>query len=142
EFWGYGLDTARRVRAEKLAEHKGWRNNISFKLANWAVLATGALIGLIATAIWINQAPTRTWDELWDHAKTGAVVPIVALSVYYLLKRLDRAEAEIKWLNQKMRAVKDHAEDMRKASIDDHLVLQERVDRLEGKSPNLPYGRR
>jgi hypothetical protein len=137
-FWGgYGLDAARRARAEKLAEHKRWRNNIRFELANWAVLATGALIGLVATAIWINEDPTRTWDQLWDNAKTVVVyVPVAALSlycIYALLKRLDKAEAEIKWLNQKMRAVKDHAEDMTKASDSHFLVVYERLDRLEEK---------
>jgi hypothetical protein len=88
---------------------------------------------LIATAIWMSEDPTRTWDQVWNNAKTVAgYVPFAALSLYFiyaLLKRLDRDEAEIKWLNQKMRAVKDHAENMRKGSIENNGASQGRADR-------------
>jgi hypothetical protein len=138
KFWNYTAEREQKDRADKIAKHKNWRNNIKFELGNWTAFLLGAAILLVAAVFWFGENPSHSWGLLWNGIKDNAGI-VVALGlaaylVYHLAKRLDKTESEIRWLNQMLKNVKDHAEDMRKGSIDDILELKERLDRLEGRS--------
>jgi low affinity Fe/Cu permease len=138
EFWN---DTAaaerkQKDRVDKIAEHKNWRNIIKFELGNWTAFLIGAAILLVAALLWFGEDPSHTWGLVWHHMdNTGIIVPLglAAYWVYHLNKRLGKAESEIGWLNRMLKVVKDHAEDMRKGSIENYLKTKDLLDRLEGK---------
>jgi hypothetical protein len=63
---------------------------------------------------------------------------------YFYLRNMRKLERRIGWLEMMLRAVKSHAEDMRKASIDENLQL--RMDTLgtderTTKAPKAPQTR-
>ena len=133
-FWGHDTSNERKARADKIAEHKDWRNNIKFELFSWITFVIGAALCLFATVLDEGRANSldRVWDYIRDRAAYAFIVGIAIYYAYRLMKRLDRAESEIRWLNRMLKVVKDHAEDMRKGSIENILQLAKRLDRLEG----------
>jgi hypothetical protein len=135
KFWGYDAMSEEKRYTEKIAEQEHWRNNIKFKLGNWTALVVGAVLCLIAAAVWLDENPSHTAGQLWDLIGKFAGYAVVGGMLLYwgyrLSNRLDRAENEIAWLSQTLRAVKDHAEDLRKGSINNFLELKNRLDGLE-----------
>jgi hypothetical protein len=112
-FWGYSGDAARQALADKVKEHRNWRNNIKFELENGAVLVGGLVILLIAAVLWMGEDPNHTLGLLWKKASEGAgYAGLAVFGIYYayqLLKRLDKADKEIEWLNLMLENVKNHA---------------------------------
>jgi len=123
KFWGFDTDDVDRQYKEKLAEKRSWKDSA----ADWGWFVAGVVICAIAVAM----------DEAWDKLTgllTGFVVLLIGLWwIYHLLKRLDKADHEIAWLNQTLLAVKNHTESMRKGSIEEFVELRDRLDRLEGR---------
>jgi hypothetical protein len=138
KFWGFNAENDEKARADKIAEHKNWRSNIKFELGNWIAFMIGAALLVLSQAVWVGEDPSRSWDQLWNKINDNAWLVILSgvavIFVYRFKNRMDLAESEIRWLNHTLKAVKDHAEDMRKGSIKDILKVQDRLDRLEGKS--------
>jgi low affinity Fe/Cu permease len=141
EFWNDTATAERKQkdRADKIAEHKNWRNIIKFELGNWTAFLIGAAILLVATLLWIGENPSHTWGLIWKRIyEMEIAIPLggglAAYWIYHLNKRLGKAESEIGWLNRMLKVVKDHAEDMRKGSIENYLETKDLLDRLEGKS--------
>lgn len=135
KFWGYSAEDKEKSRAELIAEHEHWWNKFKFELGNWIVFLIGAAILLVAAVLWFGEDPSHTWGQLWSDMK-GFIVPVGLAGwwFYGLDKRLGNVEKEINWLNRMLVAVKDHAENMRKGSIENFLELKDRLDKLEGKS--------
>jgi hypothetical protein len=52
--------------------------------------------------------------------------------VYTIEQKFDKMGIAITEINSRLKAVKDHAEDMRKSSIDEYLQIRDRIDKLEG----------
>jgi len=132
DFWGHDANDERKARAEKVAEYKNWRNNIKFELFNWVTFLIGAALCLFAVLDESRASLDRLWESIKDRAIYVFIGGIAIYYAYQLLKRLEKAESEIRWLNYMLKGVKDHAEDMRKGSINNILQLAERVKRLEG----------
>jgi hypothetical protein len=138
EFWGYDAESAHKARSEKIAEYKSWRNNIQFVLSNWKYdwqyFVIGGVLCLVATVLWFNENQAHIWDRLWD--LFGAVIAgVIGWALYSrLIRQWGKAQREIRWLNSMLKQVKDHAENMRKASINDIAKVKDRLDKLEGKS--------
>ncbi len=90
---------------------------------------------LCVLAVVLDETRADTFGQLWNYIKDNAGYAVaVAMAIYYiyqLTKRLDKAESEIKWLDDMLKVVKTHAEDMRKGSIENIVQLEERLDRLE-----------
>jgi hypothetical protein len=130
KFWGFSAETEQKDRADMIAEHKNWRKNIRFELGNWIAFLIGAAILLIAAVLWFGENPSHTWGQLQQ--RITDVVPYVfgfGFVCYYafqMAKQIDKTESEVRWLNHMLKVVKDHAEDMRKGSIDDILELKKR----------------
>jgi hypothetical protein len=122
------IEDARQAIADKVKEHRNWRNNLKFELGNWTAVAIGLAILLFAAAIWMNEDPAHTWGRLWKSAQDDvAYLALGAVGIYYLyqlLKRLDKADNEIKWLSGMLDTLKNHTEA-------NHTTLQYQIDSLK-----------
>jgi hypothetical protein len=106
-FWGHDAKAERQAYFDKFEEHKNWRNNIRFQLTNWTTFGIGATLCLVGTVLWLGEDSTRSWDRLWDLVGPFVIAVVGIYYVYQLMKRLDKAETEIRWLNLMLEQVKD-----------------------------------
>ena len=125
-FWGRDAKGERQAYFDKFEEHKNWRNNIRFQLTNWTTFGIGAALCLVGTVLWLGEDSTRTWDRLWDLVGPFVITVAGIYYVYQLMKRLDKAESEIRWLNLMLEQVKDNGQV-------NYSELERRIDGLEGK---------
>ncbi|HXX50201.1 MAG TPA: hypothetical protein VEI98_02795 [Xanthobacteraceae bacterium] len=125
-FWGHDAKAERQAYVDKLAEHNNWRNNIRFELINWITFAIGATFCLLAAVLWLGEDRTRTWDRLWDLVGPFVIAVVGIYYVYQLMRRLDKAESEIKWLNLMLAQVKDDEKV-------NYSELEGRLAKLDGK---------
>jgi hypothetical protein len=109
-FWGRDAKAERQTYFDKFEEHKNWRNNIRFQLTNWTTFGIGATLCLVGTVLWLGEDSTRTWDRLWDLVGPFVITVVGIYYVYQLMKRLDKAETEIRWLNLMLEQVKDNGQ--------------------------------
>ena len=123
-FWGRDAKAERQAYFDKFEEHKNWRNNIRFQLTNWTTFGIGAALCLVGTVLWLGEDSTRTWDRLWDLVGPFVIAVAGIYYVYQLMKRLDKAESEIRWLNLMLEQVRDTGQV-------DYSELAKRIDRLE-----------
>jgi hypothetical protein len=126
EFWGYDAKAARVAYVEKIAEHKNWRSNISFQLINWTTFGIGAALCVLGAVLWLAEDPTRSWDRLWDLVGPFVIATVGIYYVYQLMKRLDKAESEIRWFNLMLNQVKDNGQV-------NYSELESRLTEVEGK---------
>jgi hypothetical protein len=136
-FWGRETEREDKEHKAKIAEQKGWRNNIKCELGNWGVIATGAVIWAVAAVVWMSEDPTHTFDQLLrgEPSRFPLYVFFGWLVMYWWYRfsnRLEKAENEIAWLSQMLEAVKINTEDMRRGSNDN--FWKEVNNRMEGKS--------
>jgi hypothetical protein len=127
EFWGYDAKAARAAYVEKIAEHKNWRSNINFQLINWTTFGIGAALCVLGAVLWLAEDPTRSWDRLWDLVGPFVIATVGIYYVYQLMKRLDKAESEIRWFNLMLNQVKDNGQV-------NYSELESRLTEVEGKS--------
>jgi hypothetical protein len=125
-FWGRDAKAERQAYFDKFEEHRNWRNNIRFQLINWTIFGTGATLCLFGTMLWLGEDSTRTWDRLWDLVGPFVIAVAGIYYVYQLMKRLDKAESEIRWLNLMLEQVKDNSQV-------DYSELERRIDGLQEK---------
>jgi hypothetical protein len=125
-FWGHDAKAERQAYFNKFEEHKNWRNNIRFQLTNWTTFGIGATLCLVGTVLWLGDDPTRTWDRLWDLVGPFVIAVAGIYYVYQLMKRLDKTESEIRWLNLMLEQVKDNGQV-------NYSELERRLDKLKGK---------
>ena len=109
-FWGRDAKAERQAYFDKFEEHKNWRNNIRFQLTNWTTFGIGATLCLLGTVLWLGDDQTRSWDRLWDLVGPFIIAVVGIYYVYQLMKRLDKAESEIRWLNLMLEQVKDNGQ--------------------------------
>ena len=121
-FWGYDAKAAREAYVDKVAEHSNWRSNIRFQLINWTTFGIGATLCLLGTVLWLADDPTRTWDRVWDLVGPFVIAIAGMYYVYQLMRRLEKAESEIKWLHLMLEQVKNK----------DQINYSELERRLEG----------
>ena len=126
-FWGRDAKPERHAYFDKFEEHKKWRNNIKFQLINWTTFGIGAALCVIAALLWLGEDSTRTWDRLWDLLGPFVIAAVGIYYVYQLMKRLEKAENELRWLNLMLKQVKDNGQG-------NYSELQRRLAGLEGKS--------
>ena len=124
-FWGHDAKAERQAYFDKFEEHKNWRNNIRFQLANWTTFGIGATLCILGTALWLGDYETRSWDRLWDLVGPFIIAVVGIYYVYQLMKRLDKAESEVRWLSFMLKQVKDSGQV-------DNAELERRLERLEG----------
>ena len=125
-FWGRDAKAERQIYFDKFEEHKNWRNNIRFQLINWATFGIGATLCLLGTVLWLADDPTRTWDRVWDLVGPFVIAVAGMYYVYQLMRRLEKAESEIKWLHLMLEQVKGRGQV-------NCSELERRLDGLEGK---------
>jgi len=109
-FWGRDAKGERQAYFDKFEEHKNWRNNIRFQLINWTTFGIGAALCVIAALLWLGEDSTRTWDRLWDLLGPFVIAAVGIYYVYQLMKRLEKAENELRWLNLMLKQVKDNGQ--------------------------------
>jgi hypothetical protein len=126
-FWGRDAKTERQAYFDKFEEHKNWRNNIRFQLVNLTTFGVGATLCVLGTMLWLGDDPTRTWDRVWDLVGPFVIAVAGMYYVYQLMRRLEKAESEIKWLHLMLEQVKDNGQV-------NCSELERRLDRLEGSS--------
>ena len=126
-FWGRDAKAERQAYFEKFEEHKNWRNNIRFQLANWTTFGIGATLCILGTVLWLGKGETPTWDRLWDLVGPFIIAVVGMYYVYQLMKRLDKAESEVRWLNLILEQVNDHSQV-------NYSELERRLEKLEGRS--------
>ena len=129
KFWNWPVEGRQKDRADKIAEHKNWRNNVKFELVNWTAFLIGAAILLVAVVFWFGENPSHTWDLLLNAMWIVVAVGLAAYWVYHLIKRLAKAESEIGLLSRTLTDVKDHAV----GSIEEISELKDRLDKLEAR---------
>jgi hypothetical protein len=93
---------------------------------SWPTFAIGATLCLVGTVLWLGDDPTRTWDRLWDLVGPFVITVAGIYYVYQLMKRLDKTESEIRWLNLMLEQVKDNGQV-------NYSELERRLDKLKGK---------
>ena len=126
-FWGRDAKAERQPYFDKFEEHKNWRNNIRFQLINWTTFGIGATLCLLGAMLWLGHDETRPWDRLWGLIGPFIIAVVGIYYVYQLMKRLDKAESEVRWLNLMLEQVKDNNQV-------NHSELERWLDRLEGRS--------
>jgi hypothetical protein len=109
-FWGRDAEAERKVYFDKFDEHNNWRNNIRFQLINWTTFGIGATLCLLGTVLWLGDDPTRTWDRVWDLVGPFVIASAGIYYVYQLMRRLEKAESEIRWLNLMLEQVKNNGQ--------------------------------
>jgi len=125
-FWGHDAKAERRAYFNKFEEHKNWRNNIRFQLTNWTTFGIRATLYAVGTVLWLGDDPTRTWDRLWDLVGPFVIAVAGIYYVYQLMKRLDKTESEIRWLNLMLEQEKDNGQV-------NYSELERLLDKLKGK---------
>jgi hypothetical protein len=130
KFWGYDAESEENAYRKKIAEQDRWSNNIKFEIGNWAAMAVGVVLWLMAAAVWSSEDSTHTANQLWDLTSKFAAFAfaggLLVSQVYRLLKRIDRADSEIEWLNNTLRALSSNYQGWASTTT-------ERLERLEGK---------
>ena len=130
-FWGSDTATYDKEIALRIAELNDWKSKLKFESFFWCLLLLGGLSLALSAMIWLGEERNHTWSELGEIViKFGGLVCLV-LIFYWLNEKIQRADNQIARLKYMLKVVKDHAEDMRKASIDDHIELKARIDDLE-----------
>src|SRR5215472_13905801 len=109
-FWGRDAKAAREAYFDKFLEHKNWRNNLRFELTNWTIFGIGAALCLLGLVFSLHDDRTHAWDRLWDIVGPFVIAVVGFYYVYQLMKRLDKAESEIKWLSFMLEQVKDNGQ--------------------------------
>ena len=91
-------------------------------LWNWrsALCVLGVVLSL-------GDDQTHAWDRAWDIVGPFVIAVVGIYYVYQLMKRLDKAESEVRWLNLMLEQVKDNDQV-------NYSELERRLDRLEGRS--------
>jgi hypothetical protein len=126
-FWGRDAKAERQVYFDKFEEHKHWRNNITFQLTNWTTFGIGATLCVLGAVLWLGASETPTWDRLWDLVGPFIIAVVGIYYVYRLMKRVDKAESEARWLNIMLEQVKDNGQV-------NYSELERRLERLEARS--------
>ena len=126
-FWGRDAKAERQALFDKFEEHKNWRNNIRFQLANWTTFGIGATLCLVGAMLWLGKDETPTWDRLWDLVGPFVIAVVGIYYVYQLMKRLDKAGSEVRWLSLMLDQVKDNGQV-------NYSELEGRLEKLEGRS--------
>jgi hypothetical protein len=127
--WDYGIEAAEKAIKAKAIEHDSWRNNIKFELVNWTAFAVGAMALLLVIVFWMGEDPTHTFGQLWKNFEGAWPYFIGAVFLYVLykeLKRLDRADSEIRWLDATLEKLK-HYTDRKDSDLSDRLEVVERA---------------
>jgi hypothetical protein len=60
KFWDYTTENDEKSRADMIAEHKNWRNNIKFELGNWTAFLIGTALLVLAAVFWFGEDPSHT----------------------------------------------------------------------------------
>ena len=84
------------------------------------------MLCLLGTILWLGDDPTRTWDRVWDLVGPFVIAIAGMYYVYQLMRRLEKAESEIKWLHLMLEQVKDNGQL-------NYSELERRLDGLERK---------
>ena len=126
-FWGRDAKAERQALFDKFEEHKNWRNNIRFQLTNSTTFAIGGTLCLLGTILWLSEDSTPSWDRLRDLVGPFVIAVVGIYYVYQLMKRLDKAESEVRWLSLMLEQVKDNCQV-------NYSELERRLDKLEGSS--------
>src|SRR6516225_12131157 len=124
---GRDAKAERQALFDKFEEHKNWRNNIRFRLVNWTTFGVGATLCLVGALLWLGKDETPTWDRLWDLVGPFVIAVVGIYYVYQLMKRLDKAESEVRWLSLMLDQVKDNGQV-------NYSELEGRLEKLEGRS--------
>ena len=122
---GRDAKAERQALFDKFEEHKNWRNNIRFQLTNWTTFAIGGTLCLLGTILWLSEGSTPSWDRLWDLVGPFVIAVVGIYYVYQLMKRLDKAESEVRWLSLMLDQVKDNGRVK-------YSELERRLDKLQG----------
>ena len=122
---GRDAKAERQALFDKFEEHKNWRNNIRFQLTNWTTFAIGGTLCLLGTILWLSEGSTHSWDRLWDLVGPFVIAVVGIYYVYQLMKRLDKAESEVRWLSLMLEQVKDNGRVK-------YSELERRLDKLQG----------
>jgi hypothetical protein len=77
--------------------------------------------------LWLGNSETPTWDRLWDLVGPFIIAVVGIYYVYRLMKRLDKTESEVRWLNIMLEQVKDNGQV-------NYSELEMRLERLEARS--------
>jgi uncharacterized membrane protein len=122
---GTGCQSERQAYFDKFEEHKNWRNNIRFQLVNWTIFGVGATLCVVGVVLGLGKGPT--WDRLWDLVGPFVIAVVGIYYVYQLMKRLDKAESEVRWLSLMLDQVKDNGQVS-------YSELERRLEKLEERS--------
>ena len=133
-FWGHDAKAERQAYFDKFEEHKNWRNNLRFELTNWTIIGIGAALCLLGLVLSLGDDQSHTWDRVWDIVGPFVIAVVGIYYVYQLMKRLDKAESEFRWLSFMLKQVKDNGQV-------NYSELERRARQAERKvKSNLPMG--
>jgi hypothetical protein len=131
QFWGFSTRAEEREAKEKLAEktseREGWKK--TFGWLKWYLF--GGLLVAFWGVIWFGEDESHTWVAFSDIVSWRALFGITVVVIYKVVKRFEGLERKIAFINQRLKAVKEHAESMRKASIDEYLQMRDRLKNRE-----------
>jgi hypothetical protein len=124
-FWERDATAAREAHLDKFLKNKNWRNNLRFELTNWTIFGIGAALCLLGVVLSLGDDQSHIWDRVWDIVGPFVIAVVGIYYVYQLMKRLDKAESEVRWLSFMLKQVKDNGQV-------DYAELERRLERLEG----------
>ena len=124
-FWGGNAKAEREAYFDKFLEHKNWRNNLRFELTNWTTFGIDAALCLVGVVLSLSHDQTHGWDRICDIVGPFIIAVVGIYYVYQLLKRLDKAESEVRGLTFMLEQVRDNGQV-------DYAEVERRLDKLEG----------
>lgn len=122
DFWRRDAEAEREAYFDKFLEHKNWRNNLRFELTNWTIFGIGAALCLLGVVLSLGD---HARDRLWDIVGPFVIAVVGIYYVYQLVKRLDKAQSEIRWLSFMLEQVRDNGQV-------GYAEVERRLDKLEG----------
>ena len=128
-FWERDATAAREAHLDKFLEHKSWRNNLKFELTNWTIFGIGAALCFLGVVLSLGDDQSHIWDRVWDIVGPFVIAVVGIYYVYQLMKRLDKAESEVRWLSFMLKQVKDNGQV-------DYAELERRLKKLQGGKSN------
>ncbi|SRR6266496_260748 len=132
EFWGFSTEAEGRRKKERL-EGGDWKNTLRFEIVCWGLYIVGGFLLVIGTVMWLDEDQNHTWTELAKFTGFAVLAMLAVWFVYRMEQKLENTERAIGEIKLRLKAVKDHAENMRKGSIDNFVELRDRLDKLDGK---------
>ncbi len=132
EIYGGDAESEDELERRKLLE-TGGEQKVPFELFCWGLHIAGAVLAAIGAVVWLNEDQSHTLGDLLKYVAGILMVTLLAWIAFLAASKLARLNRDISWLKQMLKGVHSSAVNMRSASIDEYVELNDRIDNVKKK---------